>query len=222
MVHSARYGVHTADVCYLSNDLVLGVSNGGYIYAMGIPSHRGEFALDYIMGIHLGSECTRIRQGSPVRRLRRPEQSLAWSASNDDSCVLINTVDGALWTLLSITDDAFMLLHQLGLAMVAMGPAHAAYPLLTVCGSTCRARHESKLPVAGVVDGAISATFVEGLTEAEQHQVVQSSSELQRLALLLLANSNHQSQCHAEPDNVQIAVESITQLIRGLGQACVC
>ncbi|KAJ2058414.1 hypothetical protein GGI08_003436 [Coemansia sp. S2] len=221
MVHSARYGVHTADVCYLSNDLVLGVSNGGYIYAMGIPSHRGEFALDYIMGIHLGSECTRIRQGSPVRRLRPPEQSLAWSASNDDSCVLINTVDGALWTLLSITDDAFMLLRQLELAMVAMGPAHAAYPLLTVCGSTCRARHESKLPVAGVVDGAISTTFVEGLTEAEQHHVVQSSSELQRLALLL-ANSNHQSQCLAEPDNVRVAVESITQLIRGLGQACVC
>ncbi|KAJ2884988.1 hypothetical protein H4R27_001715 [Coemansia aciculifera] len=222
MVHSARYGVHTADVCYLSDDLVLGVTSDGYIYAMGIPSHRGEFALDYIMGIHLGSECTRIRQGSPVRRLRRPEQSLAWSASNDDSCVLINTVDGALWTLLSITDDAFMLLRQLELAMVDMGPTHAAYPLLTVSGSITRARYKSRLPVASVVDGTFSTTFVEGLTKAEQQQVVQSSPELQRLALLLLANSNYQSQCHTEPDSVQVAVESITQLIHGLGQACVC
>ncbi|KAJ2687863.1 hypothetical protein IWW39_002617 [Coemansia spiralis] len=222
LLHSARYGVYTTDVGYLSSDLVLGVSSDGYVYAMGIPSHLGEFALDYIMGIHLGSECTRIRLGSPVRRLRRPEQALAWSADNSDSRVLINSVDGALWTLLRITDDAFVLLCQLETAMVAMGPTHAAYPLLTVGGSISRARRSSKLPVVGIVDGAFSTTFIEGLTEAEQHQVVQSSPELQRLALQLFSNSNCQSQCRAEPDGAQIAVEYITQLIYGLGQARVC
>ncbi|KAJ2413556.1 hypothetical protein GGI10_002985 [Coemansia sp. RSA 2530] len=222
LLHSARYGVYTTDVGYLSSDLVLGVSSDGYVYAMGIPSHLGEFALDYIMGIHLGSECTRIRLGSPVRRLRRPEQALAWSADNSNSRVLINSVDGALWTLLSITDDAFVLLRQLETAMVAMGPTHAAYPLLAVGGSISRARRSSKLPVVGIVDGAFSMTFIEGLTEAEQHQVVQSSPELQRLALQLFSNSNCQSQCRAEPDGVQIAVEYIAQLIYGLGQACVC
>ncbi|KAJ2488378.1 hypothetical protein IWW37_004841 [Coemansia sp. RSA 2050] len=222
MLHSARYGVYTADVCYLSGDLVLGVSSDGYVYAMGIPSHLGEFALDYIMGIHLGSECMRIRLGSPVRRLRRPEQALAWSAGNSDSRVLINTVDGALWTLLGITDDAFELLCQLETAMVDMGPTHAAYPLLTVGGSISRARRNSKLPVAGAVDGAFSATFIKGLTEAEQYQVVRSSPELQRLALQLFASSDSQSKCHTEPDGVQIAVEYIAQLIHGLGQACVC
>ncbi|KAJ2508044.1 hypothetical protein IWW47_000816, partial [Coemansia sp. RSA 2052] len=228
MLHSARYGVHTADAHFLSSNLVLGVSDSGYIYAMGIPSRSSEFALDYIMGVHLGSECTRIRQGSPVRRLRRPEHAQTWSAisaSDDNCCVLVSTVDGALWTLLSITDDAFMLLHQLELAMVSMGPAHAAYPLLTVGESITRVRYESKLPVLGTVDGALSTAFVEGLTEAEQEQVVQSSPQLQRMALSLLTNSgssSSQSQCHAAPDSTRVAVESIAQLINGLDRACVC
>ncbi|KAJ2740889.1 hypothetical protein GGI20_005557 [Coemansia sp. BCRC 34301] len=232
MLHSARYGVCTADACFLSSDLVLGVSDGGYIYAMGIPSRSSEFALDYIMGTHLGSECTRVKQGSPVRRLRWPEHAQAWSAnstSSDGSCVLVNTVDGALWTLLSISDDAFMLLRQLERAMVSMGPSHAAYPLLTVGGSITRARYESKLPEVGTVDGALSTAFVEGLTQAEQAQVVQSSPELQQLALQLLTNnggsssSSWQTQCPGgAPDGTRIAAESIAQLIRGLNSACVC
>ncbi|KAJ2908053.1 hypothetical protein GGI21_003270 [Coemansia aciculifera] len=223
MLHCARYGVHTADACFLSNDLVLGVSESGYLYAVGIPSRSSEFALDYIMGVHLGSECMRVRQGSPIRRLRRPEHSQTWTAraaSDNDCSVLVNTIDGSLYTLLSITNEAFELLRQLELAMVGMGPSHAAYPLLTVAGSLSRARYESKLPVVGVVDGALSTAFVEGLTGAEQEQVVQSSSQLQQMALLLLSNS--QSQCHAAPDSIRIAIESIVQLVNGLNRACVC
>ncbi|KAJ2884112.1 hypothetical protein FB639_002023, partial [Coemansia asiatica] len=37
MVHSARFGVDTADACCLTSDLVVGVDTSGYLYTVGIP-----------------------------------------------------------------------------------------------------------------------------------------------------------------------------------------
>ncbi|KAJ2464932.1 hypothetical protein GGI02_004846, partial [Coemansia sp. RSA 2322] len=227
MLHSVRFGVCTANACFVSDDLVLGVSNSGYLYALGIPSRSSEVALDYIMGIHLGTECRRVKQGGVVQRLRRPAHSLAWSGSahesSSDGCLIVSSVDGTLWTLLCIEDGAYALLRQLELAMLSMGPSHAAYPLLVVDGSIGRARYTNSLPATGIVDGALSTVFVESLTEAEQRQVIQSSNELQRMALgLLAADNSWRSQCCIAPDDTQFAIESVAWLIRELNRACVC
>ncbi|KAJ1891858.1 hypothetical protein LPJ66_006681, partial [Kickxella alabastrina] len=199
ILHSARFGLHTADTRFLTDDLVVGVNADGYLYAIGIPQDSKEFALDFAMGIHLGTNCTRVKLGNLVRRLHRPKHVLPWvhqavgvaaatgQALPPVDTVVVSTLSGALWTLLRISDAAFKALRLLERAMLAMSADHPAYPLLVSKGSISRTPHtnNSKLQSFNIVDGMLSTIFLEVLTESEQLQVVDSSPELQVHALAL-------------------------------------
>ncbi|KAJ2373466.1 hypothetical protein IW150_003613, partial [Coemansia sp. RSA 2607] len=78
MLHSARFGVSTADARYLSSDKIVGVDTSGYLYVVVVPGNTREFALDFIMGIHLGTECTNVKIGSLVHCIQKSKHVLPW------------------------------------------------------------------------------------------------------------------------------------------------
>ncbi|KAJ2844248.1 hypothetical protein GGI22_006941, partial [Coemansia erecta] len=181
--NSARFGVNTMDACYLSDNIIAGVDNNGFVYAVGIPASNNEFGLDCVFGIHLGTECSQIRQGYLVDCVRRPTHVLPWAKDiqaneKDDSnqhgqkmqpedSVVVSTISGAMWTLVRISAHAFALLKELENAMCAFGCGHPARPLLAAEGSIDRARHKTNLQPSNVVDGTLSTTFLSCLTAAE-------------------------------------------------------
>ncbi|KAI8325449.1 hypothetical protein GQ54DRAFT_217157 [Martensiomyces pterosporus] len=228
MVHCARVGLCTADARYVSRDLVVGVDRTGYLFALGIPEKTGEFALDYIFGIHLGAACTRLKQGRLVQCLHKAEHLRSWRDGSEGGAseqpekndgIVVATVAGALWTLLRITRMSFELLRQLELAMLAKEPTHPAHPLLCVGGSTSRHRQRSDLAQANVVDGALSSIYLSQLTEDEQRELVNSSPELRRLAASILRSSKHRERAGA--DATEAAADAIRCLIHGFNRACV-
>ncbi|KAI9505767.1 hypothetical protein BX070DRAFT_261084 [Coemansia spiralis] len=233
LLHSTRFGANTVDAQFMSKDIVVGVDNVGFLYAVGIPDTNTEFGLDVIFSMHLGTECTRLQRGRLVGCLYRPNHVLSWSdnetmATKDESfhtekmqsedSIIVSTVSGALWTLIRISNQAFSLLKELERTMVAFSSEHPARPLLlAVENSIDRARQSPSLPNSNVIDGTLATMFLEGLTKAEQQQVVDSSLRLQQLALALYkadARDSHGS----EPDIVQI----ISKLVWGLNCVCTC
>ncbi|KAJ1986870.1 hypothetical protein GGI25_001179 [Coemansia spiralis] len=233
LLHSTRFGANTVDAQFMSKDIVVGVDNLGFLYAVGIPDTNTEFGLDVIFSMHLGTECTRLQRGRLVGCLYRPNHVLSWSdnetmATKDESfhtekmqsedSIIVSTVSGALWTLIRISNQAFSLLKELERTMVAFSSEHPARPLLlAVENSIDRARQSPSLPNSNVIDGTLATMFLEGLTKAEQQQVVDSSLRLQQLALALYkadARDSHGS----EPDIVQI----ISKLVWGLNCVCTC
>ncbi|KAJ2719906.1 hypothetical protein H4S00_003367, partial [Coemansia sp. D1744] len=69
LVHSARFGANTADARFLASDLVAGVDHNGFLFVVGVPGDSVEFALDFVLGMHLGIPCSRLQVGRLVRRL---------------------------------------------------------------------------------------------------------------------------------------------------------
>ncbi|KAJ2715845.1 hypothetical protein H4R19_000979 [Coemansia spiralis] len=195
--HSARFGVYTADARFLAPGLIAGVDSNGYVYVLGIPDGPSEFALDFVLGFHLGAECTRLRVGCAVRRLSGSPYVLSWSAppsgaqstqsSPPPQSLIVTAVDGAVWTVTRITDDAFVLLRLLEQAMLHMPLEHPARPLLAANGTATRAHGLNRIPPANVVDGTLAAAFAGALTGPEQDQVVSSSPDLKRMALEMAA-----------------------------------
>ncbi|KAJ2799833.1 hypothetical protein H4R21_003412 [Coemansia helicoidea] len=187
--HSARFGVCAADARFLAPGLVAGVDRSGYVFVMGIPDGPSEFALDFALGFHLGVESTRLRVGCAVRRLGPVPHVLPWSdppaaapSTRPPPCLVVTAVDGAVWAVARITDDAFALLRLLEQAMLHMPLGHPARPLLAANGTANRARGPARIPPANVIDGTLAAVFAGALTETEQGQVVDSSPDLTRLA----------------------------------------
>ncbi|KAJ1803256.1 hypothetical protein LPJ75_005934, partial [Coemansia sp. RSA 2598] len=188
MVHSARFGVDTADARCLASDLVVGVDRSGYLYAVGVPRESREFALDFVMGIHLGTECTRVKVGSPIRRLNCAQHVVPWNRSNDMRSasekpasrrlpvepVIISTIAGALWSLIRISKDAFYVLRELEQTMLDMESGHPARPLMLAAKCINRRQLDagSQLLSENIVDGSLSRMFLESLTDAEQAQVL--------------------------------------------------
>ncbi|KAJ2739102.1 hypothetical protein H4R23_000699 [Coemansia sp. Cherry 401B] len=227
-VYSARFGANTADARFLAADLVAGVDHSGFVFVAGLPVKSAEFGLDFALGMHLGTECTRLRVGQMVQRLDLPEHVLAWSRSANDSsdnrsagCIVISTLSGGMWTIARISDDAFALLRRLELAMLAMPPLHPARPLFAASGSINRARNTSRIQPTGIVDGSLSATFVQHLTTAERIEVVDSSPDLMQAALAV-AERSILGPCPAAPDPHTTAAEFVARLVHDLSRVSIC
>ncbi|KAJ2636467.1 hypothetical protein GGF40_002984 [Coemansia sp. RSA 1286] len=233
MIHSARFGVNTADARCLANDLVVGIDTSGYLYAVGIPDESREFALDFIMGINLGTECTRVKMGSPVRRLSLPTHVLPWDRSEHNQLpgqqnayqqipeysVIISTTAGALWTLIRISKSAYHVLHRLEQAMLDMEAGHPARPLMLEADSIARNRQSntgSQLISENIVDGTLSRMFLENLTDSEQAQVLDRCPDLGQLALRLFSSPAPS----AKP--TLGALEYVRLLVHSLNSVCSC
>ncbi|KAJ1945860.1 hypothetical protein FBU59_002185 [Linderina macrospora] len=221
MTSSARFGLQTADARFLSDRLVVGADRSGFLFAMPNGSDNSdEFAVDYKMGFHLGSVCTRVLSGRLVTYLHRSEHIVPWRAdtSKRSDVVLASTVTGTLWSVVRITGQAFDLLQLLQEAVLALHYMHPAFPLLAGSRSICRVtRPAHNLKHQNVVDGELSTMFLDTLTEDEQRQVVASSTELRSKALLM---------CDASPLPDELsqnaaAVRAICTLIQGLNRACI-
>ncbi|KAJ1772137.1 hypothetical protein IW140_001203 [Coemansia sp. RSA 1813] len=234
--NSARFGVNTVDACYLSDSIVAGVDNTGFLYAVAIPASNSEFGLDRAFGICLGTECSQIRQGCLVKRMRRPGHVLSWAKESqtnehDDSdkdnvmqpedSVVVSTVSGAMWTLVRISDQAFALLEELERVMCSFDCGHPAKPLVAAGESIDRARRKSSLQSSNVIDGTLSTTFLNGLALSEQLQVVASSEELRRLSLVLDIADKGVDQETAPQTNERI-VQIICRLIWTINYVCTC
>ncbi|KAJ2359264.1 hypothetical protein GGF43_000286 [Coemansia sp. RSA 2618] len=232
LVHSARFGGNTADARFLASDLVAGVDHNGFLFVVGIPGNTAEFALDFVLGMHLGTECSRLRAGQLVQRLDAPEHVMSWSGSpnnvsgdNQDAIdyLLVSTISGAMWTLARISDDSFALLRCLELAMLDMPALHPARPLLAGNGSLNRARITSTLQSVGTIDGTFSTVFADNLTDVERAEVIRSSPELLRLALAIADRSKatFYSPEHGS-DPTARAATAIARLISSLNSISVC
>ncbi|KAJ1730563.1 hypothetical protein LPJ61_002948, partial [Coemansia biformis] len=200
VLHSARFGVSAADARFLAPGLVAGVDRSGYVFVVGIPEGPSEFALDFVLGFHLGTECTRLRPESLV----------------------VTTIDGAVWTVMRITDDALVLLRLLEQAMLHMPLLHPARPLFAPGGATTRARGAGRIPPANVVDGALAAVFADALTEAEQVQVVDSSPDLGRMAREMAARDGGLGTGGAAPEASASAARFISGLVHALARTGAC
>ncbi|KAJ2396628.1 hypothetical protein GGI05_001032, partial [Coemansia sp. RSA 2603] len=224
MLHSARFGVSTADARYLSSDKIVGVDTSGYLYVVVVPGNTREFALDFIMGIHLGTECTNVKIGSLVHCIQKSKHVLPWdfkeTVGSDRQmhqpvdAVVISSLAGALWTLCRIDNDAYDVLHALEQAMVSMGSGHPAQPLLSAGKSirrTCLGA-DRRLLSDSIIEGTLPTIFFETLTNSEQLEVVNSSSDLQRAVKRLSRNIDSR-------DSSAAALTTICQLITELNHS---
>ncbi|PIA18928.1 hypothetical protein COEREDRAFT_6096 [Coemansia reversa NRRL 1564] len=215
LLHTTRFGIPTADAQFLSDDLVAGIGRHGCLFITARPE-GSEFAMDAAVAFHIGTECTRLRVGTLVKRLHIPLPVLAWSDSELPTCLVATTVEGAIWTAVRITDCAYELLHRLESAMLGMPPLHPAQPLvLAADGSTNRSCGRSSMQPANAIDGSLAAIFCNSLTDLERTQVVDSSSDLRILALKM---------CGYEPSTGSIADATafICRLIRIIDNASIC
>ncbi|KAJ2662908.1 hypothetical protein IWW48_001616 [Coemansia sp. RSA 1200] len=236
--NSARFGSTTMDACYLSSSIIAGVGYTGCLYGVRKPSPSNtEFGIDPVFGIHLGTECSQIRQGCLVKSVCRPNHVLPWTDDiqldkqddhaqtnevGQDYGAVVTTVSGTMWTLVRISSQAFDLLKELERAMCAFGWGHPARPLLAPGGSVDRARRRTSIRCSNVIDGTVSTAFVDYLTLAEQLQVVASSDELQRLALTLdidIVNLDHEADILPTQEHI---VQIICKLIWTINTTCVC
>ncbi|KAJ2556237.1 hypothetical protein EV175_002096 [Coemansia sp. RSA 1933] len=235
--NSARFGVNTADACYLSDSTVVGVDSSGFVYAVEIPAPGNEFGLDCAFGFHVGTECSRIRQGCLVRRVYRPKHVLPWtdgtrtskvddSEQNDEmlpeDSLVVSTISGAMWTLVRISRQAYVLLKELEHVMCALNCSHPARPLLAPEGSIDRARRKRTIGSSNVIDGTLATTFLTSLTASEQVQVVTSSETLQHLALEPGVGDGGclDQEAALRPD--ERAVQIICRLVSTINSACTC
>ncbi|KAJ2119911.1 hypothetical protein IW147_005500 [Coemansia sp. RSA 720] len=226
LVHSARFGASTADARFLSSDLVAGVDHNGFLFVVGVPRDSIEFALDFVLGVHLGIPCSRLQVGRLVQRLDTCAHIVPWSEMPSDGssrpqadCLVVGAVSGAVWTLAHISRDAFAMICCLEQAMMNMPPMHPARPLVTKNGTLNRARGRSTVKSVGVIDGAFSTMFVEHLTSAERVDVVRSSPELMQQALAIDGSGAFTLD---SPDPGAQAATIIVRLISALNRASVC
>ncbi|KAJ2500459.1 hypothetical protein GGH96_002699 [Coemansia sp. RSA 1972] len=225
LVHSARFGASTADARFLASDLVAGVDHNGFLFVVGVPGDTVEFALDFVLGMHLGIPCSRLQAGRLVRRLDACAHIVPWSGSSRMSsrsqadCLVVSAVSGAVWTLARISSSAFAVLGCLEQAMVNMPPLHPARPLVTKNGTLDRARGRSIVKSVGVIDGTFSTIFVKHLTDAERIDVVRSSPELMQKALTM---SRSDTFTLDSPDPGAQAATVIVHLISALNRVSVC
>ncbi|KAJ2608680.1 hypothetical protein H4S08_004358 [Coemansia sp. RSA 1365] len=215
LLHTARFGIPTADAQFLSDDLVAGIGRHGCLFITTRPT-GSEFAMDAAVAFHIGTECTRLRVGALVKRLHIPLPVLAWSDSELPTCLVATTVEGAIWTAVRINDCAYKLLHRLESAMLSMPPLHPAQPLvLAADGSTNRSCGRSSMQPANAIDGSLAAIFCNSLTDLERTQVVDSSSDLRILALEM---GGYESSTGFIAD----ATAFICRLIRIIDKASIC
>ncbi|KAJ2510526.1 hypothetical protein H4217_007828 [Coemansia sp. RSA 1939] len=236
--NSARFGSTTMDACYLSSNIVAGVGYTGCLYGVRKPPpSNAEFGIDPVFGIHLGTECSQIRQGCLVKSVCRPKHVLPWTEDTQldkqddhvqtnemrpDYGAVVTTVSGTMWTLVRISSQAFDLLKELERAMCAFACGHPARPLLALGGSVDRARCRTSIRCSNAIDGTVSTAFVDYLTLAEQLHVVASSDELQRLALALdidIVNLDHQTDILPTEEHI---AQIICKLIWTINTICVC
>ncbi|KAJ1865567.1 hypothetical protein LPJ78_002575 [Coemansia sp. RSA 989] len=216
LMHSARFGGHTVDARFIADDLVAGIDHNGFLYVVGIPKHSTEFALDYVLGMHLQTECTRMQVGRLIQKPSQPQHALSWSTGHSTSCLpdadhlVVSTLSGALWTLLRISEVAYEVLRKLEQTMLKMPVLHPAFPLVPSSeGLVNRAGKGSRIQPAGTIDGTYLTIFASQLTRDEQIEVVSSSPDLTRAALSLDPESNSAS-------------AAIARLLYTLNHTCIC
>ncbi|KAJ2450682.1 hypothetical protein EV183_004135 [Coemansia sp. RSA 2336] len=216
IIHSARFGGHTVDARFIADDLVAGIDHNGFLYVVGIPQTPAEFALDYVLGMHLQTECTRIQAGRLIQKPSQPQHVLPWSSDHSSDCLpdadhlIVSTLSGALWTLLRITKDAYKVLQKLEQTMLKMPMLHPAFPLVPSSeGLVNRAGKSSRIQPAGIIDGTYVTVFASQLTREEQVEVVSSSPDLTQAALSLDPESG-------------TAAAAISRLISTLNHTCIC
>ncbi|KAJ2848791.1 hypothetical protein IWW36_003081 [Coemansia brasiliensis] len=227
LVHSARFGGYTVDARFVTDDLVAGIDCNGFLYAVGIPKNPTEFALDYVLGIHLDTECTRMHVGRLIQRPSQPQHVLSWSSSTNDhrtGCLpdadflVVSTLSGALWALLRIGKDAYELLRKVEQTMLDISVLHPAYPLVPSSdGLANRTGKSSRIQPLGVVDGTYLTMFVSQLTRDEQIEVVSSSPDLIQAALALPADHRV-----SEANSASAAATIVARLISTLNHTCIC
>ncbi|KAJ2083618.1 hypothetical protein H4R24_000676 [Coemansia sp. RSA 988] len=215
LVHTARFGIPTADARFLSDGYIAGIGRHGCLFIAARPV-GSEFAMNAVVAFHIGAECTRLRVGTLVQRLHIPHPVLAWSDSALPSCLVATTVEGAIWTAVRIADCSYALLSSLEHAMLGMPSLHPAQPLfLAADGSANRGFGRSSMQPSNAIDGSLTSLFCNTLTDIERMQVVESSPELCLQALEIAGY---------EPNtgNIADAISFICRLISIIDSTSVC